>query len=160
MKRIFFILLLTSCNAQNSYLKKIEKNVHEVTSILNYIHDNKLFEKKDSLNKTKNAVYIKNKVCLYKEDIKDTLIQNYMKKYNFDRICLEERNDNYFKTVIIFHKSYNPILGKSIVIQYDFGESPLRTRIRDGVKKENTYYSTIIDSLYIYSENKKPAFGE
>lgn len=155
-----FFFLLSSCGMYDGYFSKVRNDIDEFSVIVNYISSNRLFEINDSINKLKSSnINIKNN-SLYRSDLKDSILTNFMSKYDIDRITLQKRNDNFYNNVIIFHKDYNPIIGKSKTIEFDFGASPLRNRIENGLKKEGSYSLRIINTYFIYSVNKKPSFGE
>lgn len=154
------ILIQNSCSTYDSYYNKINNDIDIFTFVVNYISNNKMFEEKDSINKQEKNIFVTKNICLYNEDIRDTIILNFMNKFDIDRICLEKRNDNYYENVITFHKSYSSLFGKSKTIDFDFGKSPLRTRIQQGMKKDGGSSLKIINSYFIYSVNKNPSFGE
>ncbi|MEN2402531.1 hypothetical protein GKZ90_0022260 [Flavobacterium sp. MC2016-06] len=149
--------LFNSCGIHDSYYGKVKNNIGDFSSIVKYISANKLFEINDSINKQNN---ITKNTSLYRSDLKDSILINFMIKYDIDRITRQKRNDNFYNNVIIFHKDYNPIMGKSKTIDFDFGVSPLRSRIQKGIKKDGGCYLKIIDENFIYSVNKNPSFGE
>jgi hypothetical protein len=155
-----FLLLLSSCGIYDGYFSKVKNNIDEFSSIVNYVSSNRLFELNDSINKQNSSIYNIKNISLYRSDIKDSVLVLFMNKYNIDRITFQERNDNFYHSVIIFHKDYNPIIGKSKTIDFDFGVSPLRNRIENGQSKEGSYSLKIINADFIYSVNKKPSFGE
>lgn len=155
---LFF--LLNSCSVYDGYYNKVKENINEFSSTVKYISSNRLFEISDSINKQKSLGYNIENISLYRNDLKDTVLVNFMNKYDIDRITFQNRNDNFYNNVIIFHKDYNPIMGKSKTIDFDFGISPLRSRIESGVKKEGGCSLKIINSDFIYSVNKNPSFGE
>lgn len=155
---LFF--LLNSCTVCDGYYKKVENNIDEFSSTVKYISSNRLFEINDSIYKQKSSTYSIKNNSLYRSDLKDSALVNFMNKFDIDRITLQNRNDNFYNNVIIFHKDYNPILGKSKTIDFDFGISPLRSRIEKGMKREGGYSLKIINASFIYSVNKNPSFGE
>ncbi|MDR2206479.1 MAG: hypothetical protein LBE36_10055 [Flavobacteriaceae bacterium] len=177
---VFLIVILNSCQTTDNYFRKINKNINDFHEIINYIDERKIFTKMDSvvlsgsdMSFTLNSkcVYYENSNIKYSESMKensdksvpknDSVINEFMKKYKLDRICFEKRKDtSYYHKVIHFHKDHNPIFGVCKNIDYDFGNSPLRNRIENGMKKEKSYRYKTMDNLFIYSINKKPAFGE
>lgn len=163
---LLVLISLNSCAVCDNYYYKVNKNKVEFYTIVEYIRNNKILVNKDSIVLNNQKTIYFNSKCVYysKYDkgnkLTDNVLIEFMDKYSLDRICLEERNDNFYNSVITFHKNYNPILGKSKTIDFDFGKSPIRDRIVLGKKKEGNYSIRIIDSLFIYSINKNPAFGE
>lgn len=153
------LLLLNSCASYDGYYNKVKNNIDEFSSAIKYIESNKLFEIKDSIIRKKSTIPFNN-VSLYRNEIKDSILLTFMKKFDIDRITFEKRNDNFYNNVISFHKDYNPILGKSKTVDFDFSASPLRDRIVQGIKKEGRYSLKIINRDFIYSVNKNPSFGE
>lgn len=153
------IVLLNSCSVYDGYYNKVKNNIDEFSSTVKYIESNRMFEVKDSIIKKRSNIPFNN-VSLYENDIKDSILVAFMKKFNIDKITLEKRNDNFYNNVISFHKDYNPITGSSKTVDFDFGISPLRHRIEQGIKKERGYLLKIINADFIYSVNKNPSFGE
>ena len=152
--------LFNSCSVYNGYYNKVENNIDEFSSTVKYISSKRLFEINDSINKQNSSAYNLKNNSLYRSDLIDSVLVNFMNKFDIDRITLQKRNDNYFNNVIIFHKDYNPILGRSKTIDFDFGISPLRSRIEKGVIREGGCSLKIINNEFIYSVNKNPSFGE
>lgn len=113
----------------------------------------------DSIKLRNNtSIHFDNK-CLYEGQIQDTLLSSFMSKYDLDRICFHKDKQNYYDSVITFHKNYNPILGAAVTINYDFGNSKIRNKINAGEKFPHQT-ALIIDGKYIYLANSSPAFGE
>jgi hypothetical protein len=141
------------------YYSSVKANTRDFDFILTYLQKNKFLELNDSLALHNiMTIHFGNK-CLYEEQIQDTLLSSFMNKYDLNRICFYKDKQNYYDSVITFHKNYNPILGSSITINYDFGDSKLRSRIKAGEKLLNeTAY--IINDKYIYLLDSRPAFGE
>jgi hypothetical protein len=147
-----------SCN-KKMYYSSVKSNTRDFDFILTYLQKNKFLELNDSLELPNiTTIHFDNK-CLYEEQIQDTLLSFFMNKYDLSRICFHKDKQNYYDSVITFHKNYNPILGPSITINYDFGNSKLRGRIRAGEKLPNLAAS-IVNDKYIYLVNSRPAFGE
>ena len=157
---LVLFLILNSCGSYDRYFHKVKNNMVEFSSVVDYIKSEKLFELKDSINMQKNMIHNSKSVTLYREDLKDSLLNHFMKKFDIDRITLEKRHDNFYNQVIVFHKDYNPITGSSKRINYDFGVSPIRDNIKIDVKKSMYRDFKIIDSSFIYYVNKRPSFGE
>lgn len=148
-----------SCTSQR-YYKKVKNSIDEFDRIVNYIKDNKLPAIKDSMVRSKE---LGNKheinICFYVEDIEDSSLVKFMRKFDLKRICFSKYQNDFFDSVITFHKDFNPILGKAVIITYDFDNSELRNRVKkgEGIKDEKV---KIINSLYLYRLKLKPAFGE
>ena len=141
------------------YYSKVKANTHDFDFVLSYIQNNKFLELNDSLKlNDSTTIHFGNK-CLYEEQIQDTLLSSFMHKYDLNRICFHKDKQNYYDSVITFHKNYNPILGSSITINCDFGNSQLRDKIKAGEKFLNQTTS-IINDKYIYLSSSKPAFAE
>lgn len=155
---LFFIF--NSCGIYDGYYHKVKNNKADFSSAVDYIMSERLFELKDSINKQKNVIHNFNSVSLYREDMKDSLLISFMKKYDIDRITMDKRQDKFYNNVIIFHKNYNPILGSSKRINYDFGSSPIRDSLELEKKKVGGCTYKIIDNNFIYCINKRPSFGE
>ena len=161
-----FLFSLNSCGVYDSYYHKVKDNKAEFHYIVEYIIREKSLEKMDSvLIKQNNSISLE-RACIYynKYDKHNKLADNrlieFMNKYDLDRICLEKQNNEFYSTVIIFHKEYNPIMGSSRTIDYDYGKSSNRNKILQGEKKIGGTYNKIIDSVLIYSIDKTPSFGQ
>jgi hypothetical protein len=151
-------IIAFSCN-RKMYYNTIQANTHDFDFVLSYIQKNKLLELNDSLElHDKTAIHFDNK-CIYEEKIQDSLVVSFMKKYDLTRICFHKDKQNYYDSVITFHKNYNPVLGSSVTINYDFGKSKLRDRIKSGEKLPDLAAS-IINDKYIYLLKPRPALGE
>jgi hypothetical protein len=141
------------------YYSTVKANIRDFDFVLSYLQKNKFLELNDSLNlDNKMTIHFAHK-CIYEGQIQDTLLSSFMNKYDLNRICFHKDKQDYYDSVIILHKNYNPILGSSITINYDFGHSKLRDRIKAGEKFLNQT-SSIISDKYIYLSNSSPAFGE
>lgn len=160
--RLYFLTIivsLLSCtlSAQDHYYHKVKNNLNKFYTVLDYINKNNLFNVKDNKMRKNSSFYISDNICLYENEIKDIKVLKILKTFRIDRICLEKRNDEWYNNVIVFHKSYNPLFGSSKTIEYDFGESPLRNSLKKDNEKD---FSIIMDSNFIYSIDKNPAFKE
>ncbi len=87
------------------------------------------------------------------------MLKKIYDKYNLNKVCYSNDKDNYFDSVISFHRDYNPFFGKSIIIFYDYGNSNLRKQILNETPPPNEEFKIINDS-FIYRLNRKPALGE
>ena len=160
------LLLLNSCGIYDRYYHKVTNNIEEFNAITKYIIKEKSLEKMDSaVMKQQNSISLKS-ACIYynkynaSDKLTDSILIEFMSKYDLDRICLEKRNNDYYSMVIIFHKEYNPITGSSRTIDYDYGKSSIRDKILQGKNKIGGAYNKIIDSVFIYSIDKTPSFGQ
>lgn len=157
---------LNSCGSYDNYYHKIKNNRAEFHSIVKYIIKEKLLEKMDSVVIHQNNSISLEKACIYynkhnkNNKLTDKRLIEFMNKYDIDRICLEKQNNEFYSTVIIFHKEYNPITGISKTVDYDYGKSRSRDKILLGEKKIGGTYNKIIDSVFIYSIDKSPSFGQ
>lgn len=161
MAPVFILMLaVVSCGVHDRYYARVKNNISEFKAAADYIAKNKLFEMQDSINPKKaDFIYFSETIAVYRTEIRDSTILAFMDKYHLDKIVLEKRNNTYYNSAIIFHKDYTPFFGKLKTIDYDFGKSPLRERINQGAKKDGGCFVKIIDSLFIYSVNRNPAFG-
>ena len=126
------------------------------------IQKNALLKIEDSILLSNGAaISISNNHCLYAESVNDSFILSFMKKYNLDRICYYKNKEGFYDSVIAFHKTYTPFLGNAETVSYDFGSSSsiLRSKIKTGLTLKDQKLK-IIDSLFLYQQNSKPAFGE
>ena len=150
-------MILIFCSS--CYYYKVTNNKNEFNAIIDHIHKNNLLKPVDPLFLDK---------CLYNSDKQnDSIITTFMNKFDLDRICMDKGNDNYYDSVIIFHKDYNPIIGNAKTIEYDFGKSPIRKAINTnslkntkGIKINKGEKYKIIDSVFIYFVDRHPAFGQ
>lgn len=156
---VILITLMTSCYSQR-YYRKVVNNVGEFDLAISRIQNQNMFIKKDSLLlKNGEVIRYDNSTCLYYEDVNDSLLKKFMEKYELKRICFSRLNNEYFDSVITFHKDYTPFMGKAVIISYDFGKSGLREKIRNGSKLKDEDVK-IMNDLYLYRVKSKPAFGE
>ena len=147
-----------SCN-KKLYQNSVKSHSPDFDFICSHLLKNEYLKLNDSLQLSNRATIHFGNKCIYKEKIQDTLLLSFMTRYDLDRICFHKDKKDYFDSVIVFHKNYNPILGSSITINYDFGNSKLRKEIMAGDKFRNQTIS-IINDKYIFMSNSKPAFGE
>lgn len=157
---LILMLMATSCGVHDTYYIRVRNNISEFKAATDYISKNRLFEIQDSINlKKAGSIHFSRAIPLYRTEIRDSTIMAFMDKFHLDRIILEKRNDTYYNSTLIFHRDYAPFFGRLKTIDYDFGKSPLRDRINQGAKKDGGCFVKIIDSLFIYSVNRAPAFG-
>jgi hypothetical protein len=102
--RFAICIIAFSCN-RKMYYNTIQANTHDFDFVLSYIQKNKLLELNDSLElHDKTAIHFDNK-CIYEEKIQDSLVVSFMKKYDLTRICFHKDKQNYYDSVITFHKN-------------------------------------------------------
>jgi hypothetical protein len=155
---VFFSLLATSCRSQ-SYYKKVKDNIEDFSVAIDRLDKKLMLHQYDSISLS-NAQSIKLlSKCIYREQINDTLICKFMRKYDLTRICLKKYNKEFYDSAINFNKDHIPFFGKSIIITYDFGKSQLRDLANHGkqLKDEKIF---IINDKYLYRVRSKPSFGE
>lgn len=156
---VILITLMTSCYSLK-YYNKVVNNVGDFDLAISRIQNQNMIIKKDSLLlKNGEVVLYENSTCLYYEDVSDSLLTKFMEKYELKRICFSLLNNEYFDSVITFHKDYTPFMGKAVIISYDFGTSGLRKKIRNGNKLKDEDVK-IINDFYLYRVKSKPSFGE
>lgn len=160
LQSIFILTtLMTSCYSQR-YYRRVVNNVGEFDHVISRISNQHIFEKNDSLLlKNGETIQYNSNICLYYKDMNDYLLKRFMKKYELKRICFSRLNNEYFDSVISFHKDFIPFMDKAVVISYDFGKSGLREKTKNGSKLKNENVR-IMNELYLYRVRSKPAFGE
>lgn len=160
--RHFAMILLASwfvsCAGQK-YYRKVTKNIGSFDNAISNIRQHGYFSKTDVVPIGEGKVADLNKVCIYPEDIKDPALSNFMREYQLKRICFSRRKDQYFDSVITFHKDFSPMFGKAVVVTYDFGKSGLRELTNKGGKLKDEEVK-IINDFYLYRVRARPAFGE
>ena len=157
---IFTIATLITSFLSQKYYRKVLNNTYEFDFVISKIYDQRLFVKNDSLLlKNGKSILVDGDICIYYENLNDSLVKNFMKKYELKKICYTRIGTEYFDSVVTFHKDYTPFMEKAIIISYDFGKSGLRERAKNGnkLKDENV---KIMNDLYLYRLRLKPAFGE
>lgn len=153
-----FSIFITSCYSQK-YYKKVVNNIDDFTDVLHYINQKESLLSKDTVKLKDGTIIKQSSICVYVEDVKDDTLKKFMLNYQLKRICLNKVGNDFFDSVITFHKEYPPLTGKAVVITCDFGKSNLRERIMRGDKLKDEEVK-IIDALFLYRVKSKPSFGE
>lgn len=165
MKKIFIdlvvalLMILTSCSGQK-YLKKVKTNITEFDFVKNHLHTKNVFNKNDSITiKHATSIKINKNICVYDDGTIDPTTENFIKKYDLSRICFSRLNNEFFDSVITFHKVFKPFLGNAVIITYDFGKSKLREDVKKGIHPKNEKVK-IINDFYLYRVKSNPELGE
>jgi hypothetical protein len=153
------ISLLPIPSMCQSYHKRVVANIEDFTSVIIILNQKHLLELNDSIHLQNGEIIKFENKCLFAEQVSDQQIKDFMKKYDLKRICFSQHNDEFFDSVISFHKDYSPFFGKAVVITYDFGKSGLRdmTNLKIELKDEKV---SIINDMYLYRIRSRPSFGE
>lgn len=153
------LTVLTSCYSKR-YLKRVTNNIDDFTDVIAYLENNGYTLKQDTIfGKDNTPLSIKKSSCWSKKNFREDTLKHFFSKYDLKNLCYSKEKDNYFDSLISFHRDYNPFGGKSIMVFYDFGRSKLRSQIIEGTLPDNAKYG-IINDLFIYRVNRRPAFGE
>jgi hypothetical protein len=155
---IIFSLFLLSCKGQ-SYYKKVRDNIGDFRQAIAVLNQKQMLQLRDSILLQNTGIIKVNNKCVYKEEMKDPLIGNFMNKYDLTRICFSKYNNEFFDSAITFHKEHTPFFGKAIIVTYDFGKSGLRDLI-DQERRIKDEKVKVINNEFIYRVRPKPAFGE
>jgi hypothetical protein len=142
------------------YYSKVKNNIEDFNLAVNHLQQKHMLINNDSiLLRNGEAINYDNGKCLYYEKVHDSLIRRLMIVYNLKRICFSRLNNEFFDSVITFHKDYNPLFGKRIIISYDWGKSEVRDKTKEGNQPKDEKIK-IVNNVYLYRIKAKPAFGE
>jgi hypothetical protein len=156
---IVAISLLPNLCMGQSYHKKVSDNIEDFTNVINILNQKRLLELDDSIRLQNREIIKFNNKCLFMEQVTDPQIKGFMKKYDLKRICYTKYNNDFFDSVISFHKDHPPFFGNAVVITYDFGKSALRDMTNQNVKLKGEKVK-IINDMFLYRLRSRPAFGE
>lgn len=142
-----------------SYYKKVMDDIEDFTDVINILNQKRLLDLDDSIRLQNGEIIKFNNKCIFMEQVTDPQIKDFMKKYDLKRICFTKYNNDFFDSVISFHKDHSPFFDKAIVITCDFGKSALRDMTNRNVELKNEKVK-IINGMFLYRLRSRPAFGE
>lgn len=155
----YMFIMLTSCSGQK-YFNKVKKNIKEFDLVINHLQIKNEFSKNDSITlKDGSSIKIDKNICVYDENSGDPITENFTKEYDLTRICFSRLNNQFFDSVITFHKDFTSFLGKAVIITYDFGKSKLREDVKKGIQPKNENVK-IINDFYLFRVKSNPELGE